>query len=144
MRVMHWTLILLTRMMPGLFGYQSFITARLRTSRFHMYHPGGNDLFGMASVFFVPYSWPDETCDTIRFNGVAKWQTLALVSFLIKAALAFNTFGTNDVLMFQESFEKAERVPGIQMYEHKTVRLDYEGKKLWDELFNHPPSMISF
>lgn len=32
MRVMHGTLILLTRMMPGLLGYQSFITARVRTS----------------------------------------------------------------------------------------------------------------
>jgi 2-polyprenyl-3-methyl-5-hydroxy-6-metoxy-1,4-benzoquinol methylase len=31
MRLMHGTLILLTRMMPGLFGYQSFIAARSRT-----------------------------------------------------------------------------------------------------------------
>jgi 2-polyprenyl-3-methyl-5-hydroxy-6-metoxy-1,4-benzoquinol methylase len=32
MRIMHGTLILLTRMLPGLFGYQSFITAKPRKS----------------------------------------------------------------------------------------------------------------
>jgi 2-polyprenyl-3-methyl-5-hydroxy-6-metoxy-1,4-benzoquinol methylase len=32
MRLMHGTLILLTRMIPGLFGYQSFIAARPRKS----------------------------------------------------------------------------------------------------------------
>ena len=55
---------------------------------------------------------------------------LALLSFLIKALLAFNTFGTNDILMFQTSLQKADEVPGIQMYEDKTVRLEYHGEML--------------
>lgn len=66
----------------------------------------------------------------------------ALGSLLLKLALAWNTFGTNDILLWQGAAQRIE-TQGIAALYRERIPEVYQGRELVLELYNHPP-MVSY
>ena len=94
---------------------------------------------------------PVDCMDTAIKSRMMVLTALALVSFPIKALLAFNTFGTNDSLTLRTRLEESYQRPPYPYVPEDEVRLPtaltgtykYEGIPLYDTRFNHPPFVIS-
>src|ERR1051325_664817 len=65
----------------------------------------------------------------------------AIVSLIVKSLLAWNTLGTNDILQWQFSAEKANSVSAIHLYTDE-VKQSYLGQARPPTVFNHPPFIV--
>ena len=65
----------------------------------------------------------------------------AIASLVVKGLLAWNTLGTNDMLQWQFSAEKARHVDAIRLYSEE-VQQSYLGQSRPPTVFNHPPFIV--
>ena len=71
----------------------------------------------------------------------------AVVSLVAKLTLAWTTHGTNDIDMWESSATlaqnfSAQNASAIRLYQQKVI-VSHEGRPYYEEVFNHPPLMIS-
>ena len=67
---------------------------------------------------------------------------LVFASLAVKLALAWTSHGTNDIDMFESSAALTQTEGAIRLYQQKVIVL-HDGHPYYEEVFNHPPFMIS-
>lgn len=67
---------------------------------------------------------------------------LVFASLAVKLALAWTSHGTNDIDMFESSAALTQTEGAIRLYQQKVIVL-HDGHPYYEEVFNHPPLMIS-
>ncbi len=67
--------------------------------------------------------------------------TVAAAALVVKAVLAWNTYGTNDIVTWESFLNVLRHQGGLSLY-RADVPLSYAGKFYKNEVFNHPPLVI--